>query len=93
MAEIVAETVVDTGLVVTVNVAVVAFARTVILEGTCAAAVLLLDNVTTAPVAGAGPLRVTVAIDVFPPVTAFGFRLTEFSTVAETVRVVVRVTP
>ena len=45
----VTEVLVATGLVVTVKVAVVALAATVTLAGTCAAAVLLLDRVTTAP--------------------------------------------
>ena len=49
----VGEAFVATGLVVTVKVAVVALAATVTLAGTCAAAVLLLDRVTTAP-AGRG---------------------------------------
>ena len=51
-----------TGLVVTVNVAVVALAATVTLAGTWAAPVLLLESVTTAPPAGAGALRVTVPL-------------------------------
>jgi hypothetical protein len=93
VAEIVAETVVETGLVVTVNVAVVAFAATVTLAGTCAAAVLLLDKVTTAPPAGAGPVSVTVAVEVFPPVTEVGFMLSEVRDAAETVNVPVLVAP
>src|SRR5271167_4748015 len=66
-----------TGLVVTVKVAVVAFAATVTLGGTCAAAVLLLDRVTTAPPPGAGPFNVTVPVDVLPPNTDAGLTLTE----------------
>jgi len=65
-----------TGLVLTVNVAVVAFAVTVTLAGTVAAAVLLLLSVTTAPPVGAGPFSVTVPVDEVPPVTDVGFRLT-----------------
>ena len=68
----------ETGLVVIVNVAVVAPAVTVTLAGTCAAAVLLLDRVTTAPPAGAGPFSVTVPMQEFPPTTEAGLRLTEF---------------
>ena len=68
---------VATGLVVTLKVAVVAFAATVTLAGTWAAAVLLLDRVTTAPPAGAGPLNVIVPVEALPPMTDTGLRLTE----------------
>lgn len=78
---------------VTVNVAVMAFAGTVTLAGTCAMEVLLLDNVTTAPPAGAGPVSVTVAIALFPPVTEVGFMLRELKAAAETVNVPVLVAP
>jgi hypothetical protein len=88
-----AEVLLATGLVVTVNVAVVAFAATATLAGTCAAAVLLLVRVTTAPLAGAGVLNVTVAVEVFPPVTEVGLRVTELSTAALTVSVAVFATP
>ena len=93
MAESLTEALLATGLVVTVKVAVVAFAATVTLTGTWAAAVLLLDNVITAPPAGARPLNVTVPVDEFPPTTEVGFRPTEFSTAAVTVNPAVRVTP
>lgn len=83
----------ETGLEVTANVAVVAFAGTVTLAGTCAMAVLLLDKVTTAPLAGAGPLSVTVAVEVFPPVTETGFRLKALTVAAETVNVPLLVAP
>ena len=66
-----------TEVVVIVKVAVVAFAATVTLAGTCAAEVLLLDSVTTAPPAGAGPVRVMVPVEAVPPVTAGGLRLTD----------------
>ena len=46
---------------------------TVTLEGTVAAVVLLLESVTVAPPAGAGPLSVTVPVEEFPPVTLVGF--------------------
>jgi hypothetical protein len=72
-------TVVDavTALVLTVNVALVAPAVTVTLDGTLAAVVLLLESVTCAPPAGAGPLRVTVPAEEFPPVTLVGFSESE----------------
>jgi hypothetical protein len=58
-------TVVDalTALVLTVKVAVVAPAATVTLDGTCAAALLLLEIDTCAPPDGAAPLSVTVPVD------------------------------
>jgi hypothetical protein len=82
-----------TGLVVTANVAVVELAATVTLPGICAAKVLLLDNVTTAPLAGAGPFRVTVPVDELPPSTEVGLRLTELSTGAVTVKLAFCVEP
>jgi len=67
-------TVVDavTLAVVTLNVALVAPAATVTLAGTVATAVLLLDNVTTAPPAGAALVRVAVPCAAFPPTTLVG---------------------
>ena len=73
---IVTEAFAATGLVVTVKVAVVAFAGTVTLADTCAAAVLLLDKVTTAPPDGAGPVNVTVPVDEDPPITEVGLKVT-----------------
>ena len=61
-----------TGLVAIVNVAVVAPAGTVTFGGTCAAAALLLDRVTTDPPEGAGPVNFTVPEDEVPPVTEVG---------------------
>ena len=66
-----------TALVLTVNVALVAPAATVTLEGTVAAPVLLLESVTCAPPDGAGPLSVTVPVEEFPPVTLVGFSESE----------------
>jgi len=63
--------------VFTVNVALVLPAGTVTLSGTLAAS-LLLDSVTCAPPAGAGPLSVTVPVeDCVPPVTLVGFKVSE----------------
>ena len=80
-----------TGLVVTVKVAVVAFAATVTVAGTCATALLLLDSVTTAPAAGALPFNVTVPVVVFPPRTGVGLKAIVLSTAAVTVKLTVRV--
>jgi hypothetical protein len=68
---------VATALVLTVNVALVAPAATVTLEGSLAAVVLLLESVTCAPPDGAGPLNVTVPVEEFPPVTLAGFSESE----------------
>jgi hypothetical protein len=62
-----------TALVLTANIALVAPAATVTLEGTLAAFVLLLKSATCAPPDGAAPLSVTVPVDEFPPVTLVGF--------------------
>src|SRR5258708_24539455 len=74
-------TVVDatTGLVLTVNVTLLAPAVIVTLEGTRATSVLLLESATCAPPAGAGPLNVTVPADEFPPATLVGFSVSEES--------------
>jgi hypothetical protein len=66
-----------TELVLTVKVALIAPAATVTLEGTAAAVVLLLESVTCAPPAGAGPLSVAVPVEEFPPVTLVGLSESE----------------
>jgi hypothetical protein len=73
VAEILTAVSLTTGLVVTVNVALVAFAATDTFAGTWAAPALLLDRVTTAPAAGAGAVKVTVPVAVLPPSTDSGF--------------------
>jgi hypothetical protein len=75
-----------TGVVVTVNVALVAPAATVTFAGTCAAAVLLLVSVTTAPPVGAAPFKVTVPVEEVPPVTLVGLSETLEGSGALTVR-------
>jgi hypothetical protein len=78
----VSEVLLETGRVLTTNVAVVAFAATATLAGIWAAAVLLLDRATIAPPVGAGPLKVTVPVEDVPPGTVAGFRDTEARTAA-----------
>ncbi len=76
-AEIVTEVETRTAEVLTVNVALVAPAGTVTLEGTLAAP-LLLASATCAPPAGAGPLSVTVPVeDCTLPITLVGFSVSE----------------
>src|SRR6266550_6007268 len=66
-----------TALVLIVKFALLLPAGTVTLEGTLAAA-LLLESITCAPPAGAGPLKVTVPVDdCVPPVTLVGFNVSE----------------
>src|SRR6267378_1993097 len=78
-AEIVTEVETRTMEVLTANVALVAPAGTTTLEGTLAAP-LLLESMTCAPPAGAGPLNVTVPVeDCRPPITLVGFSVREES--------------
>jgi hypothetical protein len=67
----------DTLVVFTVKVALVLPAATVTLEGTVATEVFPLVSVTTAPPEGAFPLSVTVPVELFPPLTLVGFRVSE----------------
>jgi hypothetical protein len=62
----------DTEFVLTVKLALVAPAGTVTLDGTVATAGLLLMSVTTAPPAGAGPLKLTRPSAEEPPRTQLG---------------------
>ena len=82
-----------TAEVVIVKVAVVAPGATVTFAGNCAAAVLLLVRVTTAPLDGAGPVKVTVPVEEVPPITEVGLSVTEVSVAAVTVKVAVFVAP
>jgi hypothetical protein len=94
VAVITALVVVATELVVMVKVVDVLPACTVTLAGTAAADVLLLERVTGTPPVGAGPLRVTVAMEGLPPVRLVGFReIEDRVTVGDTVNVAVRVVP
>ena len=61
----------------TTNVTVVELAATVTFAGTLAAVLLLVESATTAPPVDAGPFRVTLAVDVAPPITVVGFKVME----------------
>ena len=74
-------------VVVMVKVAEVAFAGTVTEIGLWATAVLELDSVTTIPPLGAGPFRVTVAVELEPAVTEEGDRLSDWTCRGVMVRV------
>jgi len=94
VAEIVTAVEAVTGLLMMVKVAVLAPAATRTLAGTVAAGVLLLERVTVAPApVGAGPVSVTVPVDVPPPMTADGLRVRVDNAGGFTVRMAVLVTP
>jgi hypothetical protein len=78
-----------TGLVAIEKVADDILAGTVTVEGTVATVALLLVKLTTAPSGGAGPLKVTVPIACVPPWTEVGLKVSEASTAALTVKLVV----
>ena len=78
----------ETVLVVTVKVAVVPLATTVTEPGTEATRELVLESVTIAPPVGAGPVRVTVPVELAtPPTTSMGERDTDLTCGAFTVSV------
>lgn len=54
---------------------------------TTAAAVLLLDKLTTIPPVGAGPLRETVPVDAAPPTTEVGLSVSDVTVGGLMVRV------
>ena len=92
LAEIVTDLLLGTVTVVIVKEAVVVPAATVTLAGTLARLVLLLDNVTTVPAAGAGPVRITVPVEEAGPLTVLGLSVRVLIAGAATVKVVVLVT-
>ena len=65
--------------VLTVKFALVLPADTVTLDGTVATDVLLLLRLTDAPPEGAADVRVTVPVELLPPVTLVGFSVNEES--------------
>ena len=67
---------------VAVKVADVAVPGIAMLAGTVAAAGLLLDKVTTAPLDGGNPLRVTVPVELVPPTTLVGLSVSDATPVA-----------
>src|SRR2546426_7664035 len=70
---------VATALVLRLKLALVPPGETVTLAGTTAAG-LLLESVTCAPPAGAGPFSVTVPVEGLPPVTLAGLRASDETT-------------
>ena len=76
-----------TALVLTVKVALLVPAETGTLAGTLATAVLLLVRPTEIPPAGAGPLKVTVPVELPPPRTLVGLRVSALTPGGVTVRV------
>lgn len=85
----------STIFVFTVKVALVAPAGTVTLPlgGTVATDGSLLERETTAPPPGAGPFRVTVPVEGFPPVTVAGLRVSDERIAGNTVSEAVWVPP
>jgi hypothetical protein len=81
-----------TTLVVIVNVALVAPAGMVTLEGTCAIETLLENRFTRAPPVGATPFSVTVPLELFPPTTVLGVLVKPDRVAAYTFRVAFLVT-
>ena len=78
--------------VVMVKVTLAAPAGTVTLAGTAAEALLSL-NATTAPPDPAGAFRVTVPVELFPPLTLEGERLSPEGVMGLIVKLACRVTP
>jgi hypothetical protein len=79
-----------TAKVATANVLLVLPADIVTDAGTVATEALLLLSVTTAPPVGAAPVKVAVPVELAPPATEVGFKLTVLSVLgAATVRLAV----
>ena len=76
-----------TPLVVIAKLVLVEPAAMVTLPGTCATEILLLCKVILAPPAGAGPVSVTVPVELFPPTTVVGVLANVDRTGAFTVKV------
>ena len=92
-ALIVATVAVETAVVATVNVAVVAPAFTVTLAGRVADR-LLLERATVVPPVGAAPVSVMVPVEELPPTTVVGFNEIPCSAeLGNTVNAAVLVTP
>lgn len=92
LAEIVADVMELTPAVRIGKLAAVAPPGTVRVSGTCAA-MSVVDSVTEAPPAGAGPLRVTVPVEDAPPVRVFGLNETDEIVAGLIVRVAVLAPP
>ena len=69
----------DTRCVFTVKLALVCPAGTVTLDGTVATEVLVLESVTVTPPEGAAAESATVPVELFPPLTLVGLRVSEES--------------
>jgi hypothetical protein len=82
-----------TGTVVTAKLADDAPERTVTLDGGLATPGLLLESATEIPPAGAGPLSVTVPVELWPPVTVVGDKDRDLSAGGVTVSVAVLAGP
>jgi hypothetical protein len=75
--------------VVTGKLAEVRPAETMTFPGVAATAELLLPRVTVIPAPGAGAVKVTVPVELFPPVTLVGDKVNDDTVGAKTVRVAV----
>jgi len=87
VAVIVTGVLMATGEVMALKVPLVAEPITLKLPGTVTTPVLLLFKLMVNPDGGAGPLRVTVPTEPFPPVTELGLNVKEAMTAGFTVKV------